>query len=104
VENAIKHGLLHKKGQKNLRIAFMLKGQLVCEVEDNGIGRKASMEIKQRQSKGHKSFSIGAIKNRFEIMKTQYTQNIGVEYIDLEKDGKSTGTLVRIIMPYRPKY
>jgi LytS/YehU family sensor histidine kinase len=39
VENAIWHGLQNQTGEKNLMIRFYKKDeQLVCEIEDNGIG------------------------------------------------------------------
>jgi len=43
IENAIVHGLLHKRGTKILKIDLEIKeGILYCEVKDNGIGRDES--------------------------------------------------------------
>ncbi|MGB0367960.1 MAG: tetratricopeptide repeat-containing sensor histidine kinase, partial [Flavobacteriales bacterium] len=48
-ENAMKHGLFHKKGDKHLTIAFESKAnKLVCTITDNGIGLKAAATIKAR--------------------------------------------------------
>lgn len=48
IENTLKHGLLHKKTGRKLNISFLKKGQyLECIVEDNGIGRVKSAEIKK---------------------------------------------------------
>jgi len=104
VENAIKHGLLHKDGSKKLEIRFELKDKLYCWVKDNGVGRETSFKIKQRQSSGHESFSVGAIKSRIEIMQVQYNEFIGVNYTDLEADGRAAGTLVEIVMPFKQVY
>lgn len=58
IENALKHGLLHKKGNKNLFMEFKLMHDvLICEITDNGVGRKKSEEIKARNSKTHQSFA-----------------------------------------------
>ena len=68
-ENAIKHGLLHKEGEKRLDLKFKLNDRLLtCTIEDNGVGRAKSKEINNRKRKGHKSFSTSSIKNRFEII------------------------------------
>lgn len=104
VENAIKHGLLHKKGEKKLNVKFIFNEKLTCIVEDDGIGREKANEIKQRQNKGHQSFSVSAMKNRFEIMQSQYKTDIGVKYIDLKDGGVILGTRVEINMPFRKKY
>jgi hypothetical protein len=46
VENAIKHGLLHKVGDKRLMVVFEQVGrQLLVTIDDNGIGRKRSGEL-----------------------------------------------------------
>ena len=99
VENAIKHGLLHKKGNKKVSISFHHKDDLVCEVEDNGIGREKAQEIKARQPEGYQSFSVNATKNRFEIMKSHYKYDLSLQYIDSDK-----GTKVIIRMPYKKQY
>ena len=59
VENAIKHGLLHKEGDKRLTIDFQLKsGILQCLVVDNGIGRAASNEINSLKPDYQKSWVL----------------------------------------------
>ena len=43
VENAIWHGLLHKDGEKEIRISIREEEYfLIAVVEDNGIGREKS--------------------------------------------------------------
>lgn len=104
VENAIKHGLLHKKGLKKLNITFIKNDVLKCIVTDNGIGRKKSKEINERQRKNYNSFSVNATKNRFNIMKTHYQQNLGVEFEDLLQNEEEIGTKVTINMPFKQNY
>ncbi len=95
VENAIKHGLLHKKGQKELMINFSVKGKtLICEIVDNGVGQKKSAEIKQRREKSYPSFSTGANKKRIDLIRESTNQNISLKVIDLTENDKSIGTKV----------
>jgi hypothetical protein len=104
VENAIKHGLLHKDGLKKLDISFKMNNTLHCTVKDNGVGRKKAQEIKARQQKNHQSFSVNATKIRFDIMKNHYKQSLGVFYTDLEENGEAIGTKVVINMPFSQNY
>ena len=41
IENAIWHGIMHKEGNGQLWVRFLKTGDhtLVCEIEDNGVGR-----------------------------------------------------------------
>ncbi len=105
VENAIKHGLLHKKGIKKLSIEFKLsKDILVCIIEDNGIGRAKSREINERKSKKHQSFSTKSIQNRFEILQNIHGGELGLNYEDLEESGEAQGTRLTINIPVRKNY
>jgi LytS/YehU family sensor histidine kinase len=104
VENAIKHGLLHKKGLKKLSIVFIKTDILKCIVTDNGIGREKSQEIKVRQQKNHQSFSVNATKDRFKIMQSHYQQDLGLLFEDINLNGKPTGTKVIINIPFIQKY
>ena len=104
IENAIKHGLLHKEGLKKLTIEFNKNKILTCTVTDNGIGRKKAQEIKDRKQKNHRSFSVNATKSRFEIMKSHYQQDLGVQFKDLIENEGAVGTKVIINMPFKQKY
>jgi ligand-binding sensor domain-containing protein len=104
VENAIKHGLLHKEGLKKLEITFNLNNTLHCTVKDNGVGRKKAQEIKQRQQKNYQSFSVDATKKRFEIMNNHYQNDFSVTYTDLMNNDKPAGTQVYISMPFKQNY
>lgn len=98
VENAIKHGLLHKKGEKKLSIHFMLKEQLICEITDNGIGRKHAEEIKSRQNR-NASFATSATEKRIELLNSYDQVNYKFEIIDLMENDQAIGTKVRISLP-----
>jgi len=98
VENAIKHGLMHKEGQKNLYIRFCKQDNtLICEVEDNGIGRKKSSEIKQLNANVYLSKGTGLIQERVKLLNAVFNQKVRVEVIDLEnQEAEAIGTKVRI--------
>jgi len=95
VENAIKHGLLHKKGEKRLSIVFetVQNNRLRCTIEDNGIGREASAKLK---GNNHISFSTGAIDHKTELVNKSSDRQISFEIIDLQENEKPSGTKVII--------
>ena len=96
VENAIKHGLLHKKtGIKKVTLKFMLDETLECIIIDNGIGIKASREINELNDLKSNSDSIKLIEERLTLLKDYYKTNIGFSYIDIPE-----GTKVIIKIPY----
>jgi two-component system, LytTR family, sensor kinase len=97
VENSIKHGLLHKIGNKNIHISFDLddaEENLICIVEDNGIGRAKSAEIKSKQVQQHESFSTSATEERLKLL----SQNIDAKDFVVYHD-KADGTSVTIKIP-----
>lgn len=104
IENALVHGLLHKEGEKKLIIRFELKADLVCIIEDNGIGREKAKSIRMRQRSDHESFSGKAIRNRFEILSNVMDGAFGYTYEDLYLDGNACGTRVTLTIPVRHKF
>lgn len=102
IENSVKHGLLHRNGDKYIVITFKKEHELmVCVIEDNGIGRKASSKINSSEVR-HKSFSTNAIQKRFKLYKQYLNKNVGFEYEDLyNKQGQATGTRVTVKTPYK---
>lgn len=100
IENALKHGLLHKKGEKKLDVYFNLNNNcLSCVIIDNGIGRKKSEEIKQRVSNKHNSFATEATDKRLELFNKYTTGNYKINIIDLYDNNESAGTKVVIEIP-----
>lgn len=101
VENAIKHGLLHKQGIKKISIHFKLQNnKLFCVVEDNGIGRKRSGEINELRNKKYTSFATGATQKRLELLNQNNPNLIVVNYTDLTLNNTTyIGTKVSIVIP-----
>ncbi len=102
VENAIKHGLLHKKGNKDLFVAFHAnsKDEILVEISDNGIGRVLSAAINERRKLTHQSFSTNAIKKRIEILNESGEFNIEVQISDGDNQADDCGTIVQLRIQY----
>lgn len=98
VENAIWHGLLHKNdNDRLLKIIFSLSDdKIICVVEDNGIGRRKSKELKAKINEGieKKSLGIEISSSRLANLSKIYKKKFDIEIIDSE-----IGTLVRLIFP-----
>ena len=92
IENAIKHGLLHKVGTKSLQISFHKKGEhrLRCCIEDNGIGREAAAKFSNEK---HNSFATEAIDEKMELLNKNTSRNISIEIVDL-KEGDATNATI----------
>ncbi|MBR9855488.1 MAG: hypothetical protein GYB37_13085 [Algicola sp.] len=101
VENAIVHGLMHKKGIKKLLISFT-KGQknnIICIIEDNGIGREKGLILRKKYRKDHRSFAEKATKERLDLFNHGTKGRAGVEIIDLYENDIPTGTKVILCLP-----
>lgn len=97
VENAILHGLLNKKGgDKKLSIGFRKeKNHIICEVDDNGIGRSVAKNINSSYRKPTKSRGLEVTEKRLQRFHQSEEKNI--EIIDkMDNYGKPMGTRVII--------
>ncbi len=101
VENAIKHGLMHKKGPKRLKVSLRNTrlGKMEAEITDNGIGREASAEINRRR-KRHNSFATRAIESRIQLINQTIPVPVSFHISDLKNEsGEAAGTTVVIEIP-----
>ncbi|MFY8024801.1 MAG: sensor histidine kinase, partial [Sediminibacterium sp.] len=101
IENAIKHGLLHKQGAKNVNIQFNIdsidQSIIKCIIEDNGIGRVRSAELNSMRLKKHTSFSTGATQKRLELLNKGKENSIVVQFEDLKDSfDQAIGTRVTL--------
>ncbi len=101
IENAIKHGLLHKKNDKKLQVNFSVNGEFLdVDIIDNGIGILASSQINNQRRKNHQSFAIQANKKRLDILNSGLQKPIGEEIISLfDHHGVANGTHVKLKIP-----
>ncbi|WP_111591648.1 ligand-binding sensor domain-containing protein [Chitinophaga dinghuensis] len=101
VENAIWHGLVHKKEKGRLTIRFWEEpGRILCTVEDNGVGREKSAAIKQMQGERHRSRGLQITRDRLVIYNSRFHVEAGFEIEDLyQEDGSPAGTRVTLWFP-----
>lgn len=101
IENAIWHGLRYKEDKGRLDIALTEEENILkITIEDDGIGRKKSQEIKTQNQKEKTSTGIKSVYNRLKILNETYKLNIRSEIIDIEGD-KKTGTKVILLIPQK---
>ncbi|MEL6926165.1 MAG: histidine kinase, partial [Bacteroidota bacterium] len=100
VENAIWHGLMHKRDGSNglIKVAARpVNNYLYFIIEDNGIGREKAMELRSKSAANRKSYGMQITHARL----TMTDQNAQVKIIDLKNDaGEATGTRVELRLPY----
>lgn len=101
IENAVKHGLLHKTGLKKLNISFKKSNEKIkIEIDDNGIGRLKSAELSSIKNKNHKSFATNAMQNRIDLLNKNKLNKITINFIDkVNQSNQSLGTTVVIEIP-----
>jgi ligand-binding sensor domain-containing protein len=98
VENALWHGLMHKDGDRQLHISFtMLTDELYrCTIDDNGVGRKRALQLKEEQYKTrrHVSHGMSISKDRMSLLQKQGDHAV-LNIIDkYDEAGNATGTCV----------
>ena len=102
VENAINHGLLHKKdGAGKLDIDFSLSEQMLkIIISDNGIGRIASKSFSDHEDLTHVSKGISLTEMRISRLNFSETNKIKLTIKDkYDKNGSASGTNVELMIP-----
>ena len=97
VENAINHGLFHSKDGGLLIIKFIQgssNDELICIIDDNGIGRSKAKEIKESSAVKHDSYGTKLTRQLIDVFKEFESMGIILEYID--KQLPETGTIVKL--------
>ena len=100
VENALWHGLMHKEGERILVIRFEKVNDDIfrCSIDDNGIGRHRSFELKERQSKTkrHESKGLSISSDRLDVLNKQgYHAQLHITD-KMNEAGEPAGTLISI--------
>lgn len=101
VENALKHGLALKDGEKKLEVNFSFYDEqwIMVQINDNGIGREEAEAVKAKQNKmlPHESKGIQLIKERLQLLGSSKE----VITIDdkINADGTAAGTHVKVLLP-----
>lgn len=98
VENAILHGLLPSAKEARIDIRILRDGDfLKCVIEDNGIGRVAAENKKDKQ---YRSFGTSITKERLSAINSMHNNLLAERISDLyDGEGRPTGTRVEIYIP-----
>ncbi len=103
VENAINHGLRHKKTKGFLKVIFeSLADDFKVSIVDDGVGRKKAAEILSNKQKGYVSQSLKITSERIDIYNATYKSAIRYEIADLNNNpemDEEMGTMVNIYFP-----
>jgi hypothetical protein len=96
VENAISHGLVPNEENGRLKIEFEneQENEIICTVEDNGIGREKSRVLNKRNDPGKESHGANLVNELIAIINKYEKFRIEIMYVDKQKP--LTGTIVRL--------
>jgi tetratricopeptide (TPR) repeat protein len=101
VENAIWHGLMHKEDQGHLWIELSRENDiLLCQITDDGIGRKRAAELNSKSASKKKSMGMQITAHRLELINTLSAKETTIDVIDLvDTMGEPSGTRVILKIP-----
>ena len=105
VENSIFHGISHLKKQGLIEVNFSVQNQLlICEIKDNGVGRKRARELEQSKNKGHQSVALEVTEKRLENLKGDKEYK-AFEILDiLDENSNIMGTKVLLRLPLEVEF
>lgn len=101
LENAIWHGIMPSPNKGVVCMGFHLIGpdRILCEVQDNGIGRGKAMQIKKRRGNST-SLGIANVERRIALFNHISKEKIKLNIIDLfDQQGNATGTRIELEIP-----
>jgi LytS/YehU family sensor histidine kinase len=101
IENAILHGIAHKKDKGHISISLKpVNNHLECTVEDDGVGRERAAVLKQNNISSHNSIGLKVTEERLQLISERTGKEAGVKLIDKLNDiGIPSGTIVIIRLP-----
>jgi len=101
IENSIWHGIMKLNKPGIIRVNFVKNnGRLICTIEDNGIGRVRSMELKSEIEKRRSSLGVSIVETRLNLLSSYYGVKMGMSFVDLyDNEHEASGTKVTIILP-----
>jgi len=98
-ENAIWHGLMHKKDKGRLEIEVSAQNEtLFYRITDDGIGRKKAVELKSKSASTQKPMGMRITANRIAMLQQGNKTSVTITDLVLS-DGKPDGTEVLIEIP-----
>ena len=102
LENAIWHGLSSKDGTKKIdfRVSKESEDIVKIEIEDNGIGRVKSKEIKANKTLNNRSIGIDLTQQRLENYYKDIKGEHSILIEDLYENDKASGTKIVVKIPF----
>jgi tetratricopeptide (TPR) repeat protein/anti-sigma regulatory factor (Ser/Thr protein kinase) len=102
-ENAIWHGLMHKKGIGQLEIQLCTDDKtLTCTIIDDGVGRNMAATFKSRSAEKNKSMGVEITAGRLALLNKSKNEAAVFNIEDLiDEEGNGCGTKVVLTMPYK---
>jgi ligand-binding sensor domain-containing protein len=101
VENAIIHGIAPGE-QKDFYLRISVKyhtDHIQYMIEDNGIGRVASLAYTKKKKSGHKSLGLQISQERIDILNRKNKNDVTLEIIDLyDENRQATGTRINLTL------
>lgn len=101
VENAIWHGIQPKEGAGTvlIKVAQESDTMYTCSIQDDGIGREKSQELKKQMVLSQPSHGLTITEERIETLQKMKGSRIVVD--DLHHENQPTGTLITITLPIK---
>jgi tetratricopeptide (TPR) repeat protein len=102
IENAVWHGLRYKQDMGKLLVSVRKceEDMINIVIEDNGIGRKLSHDLKTKNQKANKSTGIKNTESRIQLIKEIYGRDISINIADAYPGVVGgIGTKVEILIP-----
>lgn len=100
VENSIWHGLMNKDDGGTIKIAVKEEHEtLLCLIEDNGVGRDKSHELKEEMSGKTQSVGLHITEERLRLLSREHSRDL-IKIIDLkDRFNAAIGTRVEVRIP-----
>ena len=98
IENSIWHGIAPPRKSIHIQVAFTRLGdQLICTVEDDGMGIDRSMEEKLAKASARQHYGIENVRERIRLLNEKYNLQSKVRIVDKRTSGSAaTGTVVTL--------
>lgn len=101
VENAIEHGFVGKKDNKQIKVNIGFNNQaLTCAVVDNGVG--ISEKVLPQQNEEKKSLATTITSERLKIFSKEFKVKTAID-IQNRAAFNEEGTIVTLVLPYKIK-
>lgn len=101
IENAIWHGLMHRRGPGTLQVSIQKNedsNQIEIQIVDNGVGRTQAAQNKSGRKK--KSMGMSITRQRINSLESRYGKKAFIRIIDLvDPEGQPAGTEVQLNIP-----